>query len=471
MIRVQAPVVFIVFVLILLGGSLFIVQTDMTTALNEDSQAALKTAAVAAEQSARLDEAALLAKAQLVASSGPLYESLTTEPPEVAEGEEAPQRDVEGERHLVVHEKLDIGRIVLNDIAKFEANKRNIERGPLSREPVRHEVFMVLDADGIGVAALGKDLYSWFGDDIGKEFPIIDEVLSAKGIDQVNRAARIDYWMWSFNPTDEKKLYRVAVVPVRRSLGDEPAGVVILGNSINDGLAGAKRDLFSGNVSGEAMEGAAEVAFIGGGEVVGSSLNSDAQAQFAEALSDIDSAPDAEEGILDIAIGDTTYSAIRRNIGESSQGKVFQVLVLLDQSSVVRPVENARVSLLFLGVLVLLFGTVLLTFLLVRWMRPIEDIETGLQETLAGNKDYVWEPKAGHSIQESLAQGLNLVSAYLQGKPMPDDDSTGGNWGDFMGDMNAQGGGGGGAKPKVGGVAIPGMEAPPRADDGESGEG
>ncbi len=469
MIRLQAPLVFIVFVALLLGASIFIVRADMQTALQEDADAALRTAAVAAEQSARLDEASLLAKAQLVASSAPLYDALTSEPPaaEAAEGEEAPERDIEGERHLLVHEKLEIGAFVLGDLAKREAALRNIERGPLSRAPHQYEVFMVLDAKGVGVAALGKDLYSWFGDDVGKQFPIVGEVLKAKGIDQIGDAARIDYWHWSFNPGDEKKLYRVAVVPVRRSFSDEPVGVVVLGNSINDGLAVAKRDLFAGNTETETTfsEAGAEVAFVSGSDVAGSSLDSAAQKSFAASLAEQGEQESTDSEVLSLDVEGRNFSGIRRKIGQSSAGEVLQIVVLLDQEMVAKPLENVQVSLIFVGVLVLLFGTVLITFLIIRWMRPLEQLETGLQEILAGNKDYVWEPQAGHSIQESLAQGLNLVSAFLQGKQMPDEEATGSNWAGFMGGDANGGGGGGGAKPKVGGVAIPGMEPPPREDD------
>lgn len=486
MIRVQAPVVFILFVAGLLVSSIFLVRSSMSDALQEDAISGLRTAAVAAEQSARLDEAALLAKAQLVASSDPLYRALmgeiTLRKDEVEAVDPAGEfADPEGERHLVVHEKLDIGRIVLNDLAKEQAQLRNVERSPLGRAPLRYEVFMVLDADGVGVAALGKDLYSWFGDDVGKDFPIVNEVMQARGIDRIGDAARIDYWMWSFNPGEEKKLYRVAVVPVRRTLDEEPAGVVVLGNSVNDGLATAKRDLFAGQTTGEKSAAftadAAEVAFLRDSEVVGSSLNSEGQDQLESAIANAPEQPEETEEtdseVLELALGERAYSAIRRNLGSAHGGEDFQILVLYQRATVLKPLENLQINLIFLGILVLVLGTGLLMLLLIRWLKPLEQVETGLQEILAGNKDYVWDPVPGHSIQESLAQGLNLVSAYLQGKPMPDEDATGGGWADLMKEADAQQQQGGG-KPKVGGVAIPGMEdrggAGKSADEGETDE-
>ena len=66
-------------------------------------------------------------------------------------------------------------------------------------------------------------------------------------------------------------------------------------------------------------------------------------------------------------------------------------------------------------------------------MRPIAKLEDGVTEILAGNKDFEFDVD-DDSVFASLAQGLNLMSAYLQGKPMPDDAEDLGGWGELIGD-------------------------------------
>ena len=76
----------------------------------------------------------------------------------------------------------------------------------------------------------------------------------------------------------------------------------------------------------------------------------------------------------------------------------------------------------------------------------------------------MWEPIKNHDLHEGLAQGLNLMSAYLQGKPMPDDENAGQSWSaDELDSTNV-----GGPAPKVQGVSLPMMQAPPPKDNEDS---
>jgi hypothetical protein len=66
-----------------------------------------------------------------------------------------------------------------------------------------------------------------------------------------------------------------------------------------------------------------------------------------------------------------------------------------------------------------------------------------------------------HAIQTSLAQSLNLMSAFLQGKASPDDEDQG-SWGLEMNDMSEVHQG----PTKIQGVALPMMQAaPPKKDE------
>ncbi|MDX1748308.1 MAG: hypothetical protein R3324_20425, partial [Halobacteriales archaeon] len=136
-----------------------------------------------------------------------------------------------------------------------------------------------------------------------------------------------------------------------------------------------------------------------------------------------------------------------------------------NQATARKPLGTLRVNIILVGVIFLLVGAFVLVFVVLRFVRPIEDLESGIQEIIAGNKDYTWEQQDGHDLQSSLAQGLNLMSAFLQGKPMPDEDQTGKGWGDLMGGGDA---GQSSDKPsQVQGVDLSALSAPPPSDDDE----
>ena len=162
-----------------------------------------------------------------------------------------------------------------------------------------------------------------------------------------------------------------------------------------------------------------------------------------------------ETGPQEVAIGELPYIAASRIIrgGEKALGVV--VLSSLDDAN--EPLRALRVDILLLGLVVFFVGGVLIFFLTVRYMKPIEDLETGMQEVIAGNPSYEWQPDPSHSLQNGLATHLNLMSAYLQGKPMPDDDVATGGWGDLMGADAAKKSG----PSKVQGVDLSALSAPP----------
>jgi hypothetical protein len=70
--------------------------------------------------------------------------------------------------------------------------------------------------------------------------------------------------------------------------------------------------------------------------------------------------------------------------------------------------------------------------ILQRFLKPLEDIDQGIQEVIAGNKDYVFQTPSKQVFHIEFVQALNLMSAYLQGKQMPDEEAPSENWGAFM---------------------------------------
>jgi len=469
MLRVKVTLVYLVLVGFLVGLVTLIAQMSVSRTATEDAEAALRRSANAVESSATLDEGALLAKAQFVASGDRLFRSLKGEFVTDGETEEkeddggAAVADFAGQRHLDAHEKLTAQKYRLDEIVDADANSGT--RGLLGAPPKNADIFMVLDDKGVGVAALGKDLYSWFGSDISKAFPVLREV--ADGGD-----ARVDYWMWSFKPADEKRLYRVAIAPVRRTESEAPAGLVVMGGMLSDGLAARKQRLAAGATSlekpaeGEApgyLASAPEIAFFRGDAIVGSTFSASEQASVAASLKEKAAvATEDPDAMRDVTIAETPYLALSRELhgGEAP----IRVVLLANVAQATAPLKALRVNILLVGVLFLLVGAALIFFLVVRYMKPIEDLETGMQEVIAGNTDYHWLPNRSHDLQESLANNLNLLSAYLQGKPMPDDDQAGSSWGDLMP-------GGGDPEPQrpgqVQGIDLGALSAPPPSQEPE----
>lgn len=459
MLRVKVSIAYVLLFGLMAAGAIGLVHLATTQLVHGDTAQSVQQGVVGVEQSARLESASLLARAEFVARNDRLYRSLKGEfvavAPDNPEAAPPGEVDVEGQRHLDAHEKLSAQKYHLDELAKEAASHPEPNRALIAAEPRELDIFMVLDADGRGVAALGKDLYSWFGADVAKTFP---EVLAvAKG-----GMARSTFWMWSFKPGEERRLYRVALAPLRRTAEEEPAGVVVLGALVSDGLAQRKQALFAG---GEDADTHLEIAFYRGGNIVGSTFGTEKQQAVAAALAEAGLNGADPTGPAEIAVDGVPYLAISRPLQASETP--IGVAVIANLAVAKAPVASLRVDIALVALVLLVLGLVLLVVLIHRYLKPVEDLEDGVQEVIAGNRDYVWSPLPGHDLQSSLAQQLNLMSAFLQGKPMPDDDGTGQGWGDLMP--------GGGAAPPQGAGQVQGVDlaglmgAKPKRPDGDEG--
>lgn len=470
MFRAKIALTFVVLVSILLGATYLIMNSTISDALEEDAAIALRRAATIAEQSRRIDEFALLEKAEYSARKLDLHRyMLLTENPEVAEqvNQEIAQTDKPIElRHLKVHQLLERDRFIFQDIAKSQEGTRNIARGLLEREPVVTDMFMALDKSGKGVAALGKDRYSWFGQNVMENHPIVAKVLEEE-------KQAVDLWQFRWEEGAEPQMYRVALAPIKPAPNMEPAGVVVVGSLVDDSVANRSQRLLTGvttpegetdDVGRAVIERAPELAFFRGKDIYASTLAPEEQAALEEALFTQKKVLDSDnpEELLDLQIGATSYMGMVRffadQYGKKDQPGGFVVMTNLTEARA--PVDNAMTNIFLIGGAVLIIGLILLLYFIYSFLKPIEQVEQGIGEVLAGNKDYTFEVEGKHEIASSLAQGLNLMSAFLQGKPMPDADDDLGGWGELIGDSGGSEPKGGG---KITGVQMPGMG--PKNDD------
>ncbi len=96
---------------------------------------------------------------------------------------------------------------------------------------------------------------------------------------------------------------------------------------------------------------------------------------------------------------------------------------------VLSPLTAARAPFASLQSWVLVLGLVSLLAALgaavgtsLRFIRPLDHIETGVAEVINGNRDYTFESESPDF--EGLSNGLNVMMARLLGRPDPTDEDT-----------------------------------------------
>lgn len=440
MFRLKIALVFVLLVSALVGTTYFVVQSQLGSTIQSDAEVSLQRAAVLGEHHSRINEYSLMEKAKFVARRTELNHAMTAE----YDG------DAEYERHMMVHRWLERDHISFSEVKPKEA--RNLDRSLLQREPNAQELFTAIDASGHGVATLGKDLLSWFGDNVAKQHPIILDVMN-KG------EARTDVWLWSYNPSEPKQLYVVAIAPIQASPNSPVLGVIVLGNAINNGVAHNYQDLLKGISSSERSNALSpEIAFFHDSKIYGSTFNLNQQLALAKALF-TESAEQKTSKSITLDIDDTSYNALVSYYPNNSDVDHKAGFVLLNNTSAVQqPVVKAVSSILFAAVAFLLIGIIACFFFIFQFTRPLGKIENGINEIITGNKDYEFVAHPGNEYTASLSHALNLLSRFLQGKPL-DDDAPKGGWDELMPEAVTSVEDRKGAAPTVQGISMGGTKA------------
>lgn len=501
MFRLKISLTHVLLVALVAATAHIMVSSTVGSQLDQNAEVSLRRATVIAEQTKRMDHFALRRKSELFASNEDLYKYMTLEDrpalyqqlkadvsadlnkgdlpaKEKEKAEKAAEDNDDKEyvltpeyiRHEMVHQTLNAGSIRLDRLAnKDDVQKaRNIELPLLQRRPVKPELIMALDGRGVGVAALGKDLRSWYGENIAEKYPIVMEVLEG------NSGGQLDIWRWSWNEGDDPASYMVSIVPIKRWQHEKPAGVVITGYQIHDGTAEDIRSLVAGvttqedtateTVEQEDIESAPEVAFFHGGRIISSTMDTNSQQSLSELLFNDEKflAEDKPEQLIDVDFQEEPhYAFVRFFPGQFNTDKKAGVVVMSNRAEAKAPVSSVVETVYLVALAAILIGVVLFLFFYQAFIKPVAEIEETIGEILTGNKDAEFVLSGGkHGVFSSLAQGLNLMSAYLQGKPMPDEEELEG-WGDLIQETSAGGQGddsegGGGGGPSIQGVQMPG---------------
>lgn len=480
----------VVLVGLLIGAAHFLLRGDIEAQIEKEQETGLRRAAVVAEQHQRLDHFALQEKAESIADGIELYKYMTLEERqdlfeqlrgkysgqdlEKKLGDEQPETDSEEEqeeslsttevRHLSVHEELLTWRYRFADWKKQATEKRNIDRSLARRKPMKPEMVMVVDRNGSGVAALGQDRYSWFGDNLSEDYGVLTDVASKSGA-----SPRLDVWRFAWGPGDSASLYQVAMAPIRRRGDERPAGAVVLGYTIHEGVAKSIRKTVTGMTTGEGgdvdqteLERAPELAFFRGEDLFSTTFSSSAEEALTGELFDNKGIleEDNPDELVDVSLdGDQYKGLVRFFPGQFDSDPPTGFVVLTNVSQARSPIGAALRSFAMWAAGAILVGALLMFFFYQRFIRPVASIEDTIGDILAGNKDAEFVLSRDHAVFSSVVQGLNLMSAYLQDKPMPDEEGELEGWDDVAGGFDDGGGGAGGdeGSPDVQGVQMPGM--------------
>ncbi len=445
MLRVSLSVLFAVLVALVAAFAVSSYQGPIRDALDAQAQDSLRRAATIATLERRVAEQALIARAEFVAGGADVFEAITAD--------YAEEQDPGYERHIKVYERLlRYENEFINYDRETGAKLDNADLPLRWQRPVRNELIFAVDGQGKGLAALGKDMLKWHGDDVSAVYPLISEVLQ-------KNEPRAAVWRFSYDPRikeSERGLYLVALAPIRTRNQEQPVGVVIIGNPINDGVARAHQQLIAG-APGERVPAdeivtfqkrAPQLAYFHGDRVFGATIDGEAQRALAAQLVDqkVLDQPQRDKR-AEFTLNDSKYTArVRLLLGHQGEQVPSGVIVFTALDPIFQPLRGPTLNTLLLAALAALLGALAVLVLVQIFLKPLADIEHGVQEILAGKKDYEF-PVRGHKISQGLAHQLNLMSAYLQGKRMPDDDDKGGGWDEM--------GGAGAAKPgavKAGGV-------------------
>jgi len=441
MFRVKVSVSLALIILVTTLLVYLLVPGRIEEALQEGAAHSLEIGATSLERGERLDDFSVVSKATAVADFSGLKTALTDEY----------SGNYEYQRHLGVYNKGMLRwQFVFDDIKKANDASRDIELPLEERRPFQPDLVFVTDERGNGVAAMGKDKYEWYNVDVAKEQPTLLKAQLGKPVK--------DIWVWKWNQSDNTDMYRVGMAPVMQG-SEKLIGVAVVGTLINDGVAQAA----SAEVEG------LPVAYFVNGHIYASTLKPDDDESLAKQLFEEHKVDDSggEPEAIRVTIGGEEYLAIvRYHAGNGSDTRSgFVVLANLDSELALA--NSVRTYTPLVGLLVLLLTIGLFVAFTQQYNKGFEEIDKGIQEVIAGNKELEFTVSSGESAHREMARSLNLMSAFLQGKIMPDEvEEGGGDWGDLMvEDVSAtsmmraihaeklkEG-----SKPVVSGVALPGM--------------
>jgi hypothetical protein len=278
--------------------------------------------------------------------------------------------------------------------------------GRLEAEGKKADLVAVVAANG-HVVSRDLNINAMYDDDLKARYPSVGKALDG--------VANKDVWNF------DGHLVRVGAAPIRSRAG-AIVGALIIGYVASGMDAAADRDKLG-----------TDVAFFLDGKIHASSFRKEGgeSAEEKQLAAQLFDGPRIADGAVAgnmtkpqvVRIGSEEFLAaagpLPGNLTRSKSG-----YVVLSSLTVARAGIGSAEFLVFVLGLVGLFvaiGAVVLTA--IRFLEPLDKIESGVSEVINGNRDYAWD--APSKDFEGLANGLNVMLARLLGRPDPSDDELG----------------------------------------------
>lgn len=398
MLRIKICAMLTLIVVMVMTAVYMLLPQSLEADIRDQARTRLGVSALSMERYERLNDFGLEAKAMRVAQFQGLQTALTAEYGD----------PYEYQRHLGVHDKgLLRWKYAFENLAAEKADLRSVDQALHERPPYKPEMVFVTDEKGVGVAALGTNKYDWYKDNVSERHP---DLLAVR--DGVAREA-IWSFRWGQKEGETAAWYHVGIAPVMEG-PEKLIGVVVVGSLISGSTAQAA----SVNVGGSG------VAYFHDGKVFASTLTNDealSRAVFEGGKNKV--AGGATPPPFTITHEGSEYLAAVRYFNSSRSGdKRTGFIVLTNMTTELATVQKIKTSIFIVGpiILIVLLGAVLIVIR--SFVKAFEEIDQGIQEVIAGNKDYQFQVSGNHAFQTEMAQSLNLMTAFLQGKRMPDEE-------------------------------------------------
>ena len=380
-----------------------------------------------------------------------------------------------GTQHVEVLNALKAWNAMRDPIREANENSFLTERAPGTAVPRTPDLLLVADLDGVVVARVGFDKDDWFGDSRPNmsTYPVLGRTALGD--------AQADIIVWREDAAAQPQLAQVGTAPVLDADGTV-VGATMVGYFLTDEAA-LEAALPRVDVAYFYRTAGTSVSFAG--------TTFSSRPQFLRAMQDTaftrlqpDGRATQEQGVFaDVALGtpgtlwqftngDQDFAVMSTALSNDDAGTSIQsgFIVVTSLSTAVAPVITRQAWLPGLGVLLALLGVLGILVALKQYERPIEEISRGLQEVIAGNRDYMWEVDEKSHLSD-MAHSLNVMSARLQGKRDPDAEEVEGadEWAAMTGGGGAAQAAAAPAKPAgIGGLG--GLRGRAAADDEDEDE-